>query len=346
MNPYTEAFPAYRIHAGQGAHRAGLERMTLKPPTAGEVVIEVHHSSVNYKDALAALGRGKILRRSPLVGGIDLAGEVVEAPGTAFQAGDKVLVTGCGLGESHDGGYARYARVPAEWVIPIPEPLEPFEAMAIGTAGFSAALAIQRLEDNHQNPDQGPVLVSGASGGVGSLAISMLDGLGYRAVALTGKLHLRDYLQAIGAHELLDRRTLEMGGRPLERALWGGAIDNLGGEVLAWLTRTVRPWGNIATIGLAAGTELHTTVMPFILRAVSLLGVSSANCPLERRTALWSRLATDLRPRHLDQIVTRVVGLGQLPEVFHDLLAGGARGRTVVRVRDDPEERPPSLNQP
>jgi NADPH2:quinone reductase len=326
-------FPAYRIHerAGGGV-QAGLERLTLGQLSPGEVVIRAQFSSVNYKDALAATGRGRILRRFPLVGGIDVAGIVEASTDARIAAGDAVLVTGCGLGEDHDGGFAGRVRVPADWVVPLPAGLSPYEAMAIGTAGFTAALALDRMEQNGQRPGDGPLLVTGATGGVGSLAVDLFSAQGYEVVALTGKPDAEDYLRGLGASRLLDRRRLEPGTRPLEKAQWGGAVDNAGGETLAWLTRTVRPWGSIASIGLAGGAELHTSVMPFILRGISILGITSANCPMPRRRHIWQRLAGDLRPRCLDSIVSAVIDLDGLPAAFERILSGGHRGRIVVRI--------------
>jgi len=328
-------FEAFRIHTGDDGHRAGIERLSLEDLPPGDVVIEAHYSSINYKDALAGTGRGRILRRSPLVGGIDVSGTIVDSGDARFREGDAVLVTGCGLGESHDGGYSEIVRVPGDWVVPLPATLDPFEAMALGTAGFTAALTVQRMEDNHQTPDHGPIVVTGATGGVGSFSIQMFSRLGYQVVAVSGRAELRDYLTALGAAEVLDRHHLDFGRRPLETARWGGAVDNVGGDTLAWLTRTTKPWGNIASIGLAGSHVLETTVMPFILRGVSVLGISSANCPLEWRHALWQRLGTDLRPAQLDRIVVDTVSMGDLPQAFERLLDGGSHGRIVVKVRRD-----------
>ncbi|OBS09524.1 acrylyl-CoA reductase family protein [Acidihalobacter prosperus] len=325
------AFRAYRIHrAEDGSVRAGVESLTLGDLNPGEVVVRARYSGVNYKDALAGTGRGRILRRFPLVGGIDVAGRVESSTDTAFAPGDRVLITGCGLSETRDGGYADYVRVPADCVVPLPEGIDEYEAMAIGTAGFSAALAVMRLQDNHQHPDMGPILVTGATGGVGGFAVDLLAGLGYEVHALTGKPEAAAYLQALGAAQVLDRRELTLGDRPLESAQWGGAVDAVGGEILAWLTRSVRPYGNIAAVGLAAGTELQTTVLPFILRGVSLLGIHSVDCAPALRRAVWARLADDLKPRHLARMVAGTVGLEGLDEVFEQVLAGRIRGRMVV----------------
>ena len=326
-------FNAFRIHAEPENYRTGIERMALDELSEGHVTIEAHYSSVNYKDALAGTGKGKILRRSPLVGGIDVAGKVISSEDSRFKEGDSVLVTGCGLSEVHDGGYSEYVRVLSDWVIPVPNKLDLFKAMAIGTAGFTAALAIKRMEDNHQSPELGPVLVSGATGGVGSLAINILGGMGYEVVALTGKIDATDYLKSLGATTVINRHDLDMERRPLGQALWAGAIDNVGGEVLSWLTRTTKPWGNIVSIGLAGGIDIETTVMPFILRGISLIGATSANCPRDWRLALWHRLGSDLYPQNLATIVADCITLKQLPEVFDKMLAGKTRGRIVVQIK-------------
>jgi NADPH2:quinone reductase len=327
-----ETFRACRVHETGGVIGARLEALALDDLAPGNVVIEAHYSSVNYKDALAATGKGRIMRRFPLVGGVDVAGVVAQSDDRRFKAGDAVLVTGCGLGESHDGGFSEVVRVPADWVVPLPQGLTLFDAMALGTAGFTAALAIDRLEQNGQQPGLGPVVVTGATGGVGSVSIDLLSGRGYDVVALTGKPAAGEYLRGLGAGRVLDRHALVPGERPLESAQWGGAVDNLGGTMLSWLLRTTRPWGSIASIGMAGGVELQTSVMPFILRGVSVLGVTSANCPMARRLKVWQRLVTDLRPGNLDAIVAGTVSLDELPRVFERLLAGNHRGRFVVTL--------------
>jgi NADPH2:quinone reductase len=328
------SFSAFRIHENTGGTvRAGLEHLTLHELSPGEVVIRSAYSSVNYKDALAATGKGQILRRFPLVGGVDVAGVVMSSVDARFHQGDQVLVTGCGLGESHDGGFSEIVRVPGDWIVALPEGMSLFAAMALGTAGFTAALAIDRLEQNGLEPGQGPVIVTGASGGVGSVAIDLLSGRGYEVVALSRRPETNAYLLSLGAADVLDTQEAAASARPLETARWAGAIDNVGGELLGWLTRTVQPWGSIASIGLAGGAELHTTVMPFILRGVSILGITSANCPMDRRLKVWKRLMTDLRPRHLDRIVAGTVALDELSGVFEKVLAGRHRGRYVVDLR-------------
>lgn len=330
-----ERFRAFRIHQEGGKIAARLETIGLDDLGPGEVVVKVGYSTINYKDALAATGAGKILRKYPLVGGIDLAGEVVSSQHAALRPGQKVLVNGCGLSETHDGGYAEYARVQGDWVVPIPAGLDEFQCMAIGTAGYTAALAIHRMEQNGQVPtgeNSGEIVVTGATGGVGSLAIDMLAGRGYRVVAVTGKQSAAAYLEKLGAARVLLRESINLGSRPLEAELWAGAIDNLGGDVLAWLTRTTKFWGNIASIGLAASPELKTTVVPFILRGVNLLGINSVYTPRPLRLAVWQRLASDLKPRHLDAIVTRTVGLDELPQAFEPYVKGQVTGRVVVKV--------------
>ena len=327
-------FRAYRIDESDGKVVAGFEELAIDDLTEGNVVIRVSHSTINYKDALAATGAGKILRRYPLNGGIDLAGVVESSDDPELEAGTPVLVNGCGLSETVDGGYSGYARVDSASVVPIPAGLTPAEAMQIGTAGYTAALAIHRMEQNGQRPENGPVVVTGATGGVGSLAIDMLDGRGYEAVAVTGKGDEEDYLRDIGARRILLRDELDLGKRPLEKALWAGAIDNLGGDYLAWLTRTVDYGGNIASIGLASSPSLNTTVMPFILRAVCLLGINSVDTPRDLRLAVWSRIAGDLRPRHLERIGHTEIGFDELPGAFRQYLDGSITGRIVVRVSD------------
>ncbi len=326
-------FSAYRINQTEEKKiTAGYQKMTLEELTPGEVVIRVRWSDINFKDVLAATGKGKILRRYPLNGGIDLAGVVESSEDERFKPGDEVLVAGCGLSETADGGYAEMARVCADCVVPLPVGLSMKEAMALGTAGFTAAMAVMRMEQNGQTPEHGKVVVTGATGGVGSIAIDILASLGYEVVAFTGKKEQYDYLRVLGAGEFIDRHDVEMGTRPLESATWGGAVDNAGGETLAWLTRTVKPWGNIASIGLVDDIRLNTTVMPFIIRGVSLLGINSIEMPNHVRNNLWERLGQDLKPAHLDRIVTREVGFDDLPQTFDSFLDGSNTGRTLVRI--------------
>jgi NADPH2:quinone reductase len=327
-----DKFRAYRINEQDGKVVAGFEELALDDLTEGNVVIKVSHSTINYKDALAATGAGKILRRYPLNGGIDLAGTVVSSDDIELQPGMPVLVNGCGLGETIDGGYSEYARVDSSSVVPIPEGLSAQQAMQIGTAGYTAALAIHRMEQNGQLPENGPVVVTGATGGVGSLAIDMLEGRGYEVVAVTGKAGEKDYLESIGARRILLRDEIDLGKRPMEKAIWAGAIDNLGGDTLTWLTRTMDYGGNIASIGLAASHELNTTVLPFILRAVCLLGINSVDTPRALRLAVWSRIGGDLMPRHLETIGSKTISFDELPDAFSAYLEGAVTGRTVVAI--------------
>lgn len=328
----TALFRAFRIHADdKGSHRAGIEEIGLDALAPGEVVIKTAYSSVNYKDALAGTGTGKILRRFPMVGGIDAAGYVAASRDPAFKEGDAVLCTGSGLSETRDGGYSEYVRLESKWTIPLPSGLTLREGMILGTAGFTAALSLYRMEQNGQCPEIGPVVVTGATGGVGMLALDILTRAGFEAHAITGKLDRLDFLTALGARQVISRDGLHWGQRPLEAATWAGAIDNVGDEMLAGLTRVIKPYGNIASAGLARGPELHTTVMPFIIRGVSLLGIASAGTARPIRDAIWQRLANDWRPAHLDRICTREVGLDGLPQVFETMLAGGSFGRTIVK---------------
>ena len=329
MNP----FKAFVID--QDENRKVVSRMgtlAAEQLDAGEVTIRVHYSSINYKDALAATGAGKIIRRFPCVGGIDLCGEVVDSADARFKPGDKVIATSFDIGVAHHGGYAEYARVPAGWVVALPAGLDLFEAMALGTAGFTAALGIVRMEDNGLAPANGPVIVTGATGGVGALAIDMLAQLGYHVVALTGKEAETDYLKMLGAAEILLRSTIDFDKvRPLEAARWAGAVDNVGGQILHWVLATMKQAGTVASIGNAASFNIDTTVFPFILRGVSLLGVDSGYMGFPTRQRVWDRLATDLKPRHLAE-VTRTIAFDELPAAFDDFIHGRVKGRTVVRI--------------
>jgi NADPH2:quinone reductase len=327
----TDAFRAFRVFDEGGRVQGRIVSATLDELSPGDVVIKTACSSVNYKDALAATGAGKIIRRFPLIGGIDVSGTVVSSGDTRFREGAAVLVTGYDMGVTHDGGYAEFVRAPADWVVPIPPALSLCDAMALGTAGFTAALSIVDMEQNGLTPLQGPVIVTGATGGVGSIAVQLLAALGYQVTALTGKDSEHDFLRSLGAKDVLSRNGLQMGTRPLEKSLWAGAVDVVGGETLAWLTRTMMQNGCIASSGLTGGTELHTTVLPFILRGVKLLGIDSAMCTMPKRQAVWHRLATDMKPAALNSITTEI-GLDDLPQAFATLLNGQARGRFVLRM--------------
>lgn len=329
MNP----FKAFVIDQDENRKVVGgMRTMSADQLDAGEVTIRVHYSSINYKDALAATGAGKIIRRFPCVGGIDLCGEVVDSTDARFKPGDKVIATSFDIGVAHHGGYAEYARVPAGWVVPLPAGLDLFESMALGTAGFTAALGIVRMEDNGLAPANGPVVVTGATGGVGALAIDMLARLGYHVVALTGKEAEADYLKMLGAAEILLRSSIDFDKvRPLEAARWAGAVDNVGGQILHWVLASMKQAGTVASIGNAASFNIETTVFPLILRGVSLLGVDSGYMGFPTRQRVWDRLATDLKPRHLAAI-TRTIDFDALPGAFDDFIHGRVKGRTVVRI--------------
>ena len=327
-----DSFRAFRINEEDGNIVAEFQELTLDDLTEGNVVVRVSHSTINYKDALAATGAGRILRRYPLNGGIDLAGVVVSSEDAKFQPGTEVLVNGCGLSETVDGGYSQYARIDSKSLVVIPDGMTALEAMQIGTAGYTAALAIHRMEQNNQSPDLGPIVVTGATGGVGSIAIDMLAGRGYEIVALTGKATQEPYLREIGASRILLRDQFDLSKRPMEKMQWGGAIDNLGGDYLTWLTRTVNYGGNIASIGLAASAALNTTVLPFILRAVCLLGINSVDTPPDLRRAVWARIGGDLKPRHLDTIGKHTISFDELPGAFQAYIDGAVTGRTVVKI--------------
>lgn len=327
-------FKALRVHQTDAGTESRFDRISINDLTEGEVVIETHYSSLNYKDALAVTGKGRIMRRFPLVAGIDGAGVVESSTDDRFKPGDEVLVTGNNVGEALDGGLAERMRIPADFLVALPAGLSLQESMALGTAGFTAALAVQRMLDNNQSPDMGPIVVTGPTGGVGSFAVDILSQLGFEVAALTGKAEAQaDYLGMLGASQVIDRNTLDFGKRPLEKAAWGGAVDNLGGETLTYLTRSVGLWGNIASIGLAQSHKLETTVMPFILRGVNLLGIHSVETPMPLRQSIWDKLAGEWRPKNLAAIANRTVGLEAVPGVCDEIIAGGVTGRTVVDLK-------------
>jgi putative YhdH/YhfP family quinone oxidoreductase len=289
----------------------------------------VGYSGVNYKDALAGTGKGRIMRSFPMVGGIDVAGTVISSASERFDPGDEVLVTGAGLSETRDGGYAEYLRIDSAWTLPLPDGLSALEAMTIGTAGFTAALSLYRMEISGQRPERGPIVVTG---GVGSIAIDILAGAGYEVHAISGKEEHFGWLAALGAEECISRHELEWSDKPLDSARWAGAIDSVGGDMLAGLCTAIKPWGNVAACGLAGGIGVKTTVMPFIIRGVSLIGIDSPTCPYAIREAVWSRLATDWKPRNLELIRNRTIGLDELNDVFGGMLEGNSLGRIVVRM--------------
>ena len=331
MTSALGSFKAFRISQTDGRTSGAVVDTTIDELSAGDVVIKAHYSSVNYKDALAATGAAKILRTFPLIGGIDVAGTVASSTDPRFTPGDAVVVTGYDLGVANDGGYSAYVRVPANWVVKLPSSLTPFEAMALGTAGFTAAMSVIRLEQNGLTTGTGPVIVTGATGGVGSVAVAILAGLGYDVTASTGKDNEHAYLKSLGAKTVLARSSIEKIAGPVGKSTWAGAVDPVGGDTLAWLTRTMNYGASIANSGLTGGIEVHTTVIPFILRGVNLLGIDSVMCPMPLRLEVWRRLATDMKPTMLASIA-REIPLTGLPDAFATLAAGGAKGRFVVNV--------------
>ena len=327
------SFKVFRIADNGGRIAGALVDATLDELSPGEVVIAAEYSSVNYKDALAATGAAKILKRLPIVGGIDVAGTVASSTDARFREGDPVVVTGYDLGVANDGGYSAFVRVPADWVVRIPAGLSVRDAMTLGTAGFTAALSVIRLEQNGLAPGADPVIVTGATGGVGSLAVAILARLGYQVTAMTGKDGEHDYLKSLGAAGVVPRSLAQTNPRPLEKMLWAGAVDPVGGDTLAWLTKTMNYGASIASSGLTGGVELHTTVVPFILRGVNLLGIDSVMCPMAPRLEVWRRLATDMKPAaETLASIAREIDLTGLPDAFATLAAGRARGRFVVKV--------------
>ncbi len=312
---------------------ARMVEVPIDDLTPGEVVIRAEWSGINFKDALGVTGRAPIYKRFPIDAGIDVAGRVESSSDPRFQAGDAVLVNGMGLGETHDGGFAQAVRAPADWVVPMPPGLDSREAMALGTAGFTAALALHRMEVNGQSPEQGPIAVTGATGGVGSAAVAMLKRRGYRVVAVSGRPEHDAYLRSLGADEVSTPEALALGTRPLESTRFGGVIDNVGGPVLAGLIRHVGLWGNVACVGNAASPALDATVFPLILRGVSLLGSSSGNCPMPLRASIWNRLGADLKPPSLDRIVSRTVPLAEVIPACGTLMNRTALGRVLVDCR-------------
>jgi acrylyl-CoA reductase (NADPH) len=322
----------FRIHNDDQGYRAGVETIAVPEPADGEVLVRISHSGINYKDALAGTGKGQVIKTFPITGGIDAAGVVEQSRHDCYKPGDAVIATGWGLGFDHDGGYADYLCVPAEWLVPMPERLDPRTSMILATAGFTAALAVHRMLVNGQTPDMGPILVTGATGGVGCIAISILSKLGFEVAAVSGKAELHDWLRGLGAKQILGRDELPGRDRPLEKAVWGGAVDNVGGAMLAKITRTVVPNGNIASIGLAGGTALETTVMPFILRGIALLGCNSVDVPYPLRSQLWQHLASDWRPDDLEHILSASIGIAALPGVFEQMLSGKTHGRVLVEI--------------
>jgi len=322
-------FSAFRIVNADGHIAGHVVETTIDDLTPGDVVIKTAYSSVNYKDALAAT-TSRIIRTFPRIGGIDASGTVVSSTDKRFKEGDQVIATSYEIGVGNDGGYAHYLRVPADWVVPLPSGLTLRESMVFGTAGFTAALAIMRLEDNGLTSARGPVAVTGATGGVGGVATAALAALGYTVTAITGKEAEGSYLRQLGASDVLSRHSIEFSDRPIESAKWAAAVDAAGGELLSWVVKTTTAWGGIASTGLTGGIDLKLTVIPFILRGVSLIGIDSVTCPMEIRRRVWQRLATDMKPALA--IAVQEIGLDALPEAFTTLADGRARGRFVVRI--------------
>jgi putative YhdH/YhfP family quinone oxidoreductase len=328
-------FKAYRTFENDQTITSRFVEMSPEELDPGDVMVRTKYSTINYKDALSYNGTGRIMRKFPTVAGIDMAGTVETSADPRFKRGDKVIVHAYDFGVAHDGGYAEYARVPGDWIVRRPDGMTAFDAMTLGTAGFTAAQAIMLMEHNGLKPDSGPIAVTGATGGVGSVAIEILAKMGYHVVAITGKQEESAYLQGLGAKEVRLRQSIDLGSiRPLDKATWAGAIDNLGGDMLAWLLSTMKIGGTVAAVGLAAGPKLNTTVMPFILRGVHLLGTDSANCPMSVRQALWNKLARAWRPDRVHDLV-RTIDFADLPTHFDAYLKGLVRGRTVVRIGAD-----------
>ncbi|MGE7605953.1 NADPH:quinone oxidoreductase family protein [Peribacillus frigoritolerans] len=328
-----QQFDALVVNKQDDQFTVNIQQLSLDDLPQGEVLIRVHYSGVNYKDSLAAIPNGNIVSSYPIVPGIDMAGVVVSSEDSRFKEGDEVIATSYGIGVSQSGGYSQFARVPAEWIVPLPDGLTMKEAMIIGTAGFTAALSVLRLEENNLTPGQGSVLVTGATGGVGSFAVSILSKLGYSVEASTGKESEHGYLKAIGAATIVSREDVYDGKlRALGKQKWSGAVDPVGGEPLASVLSQIKYGGAVAVSGLTAGTSLPATVFPFILRGVNLLGIDSVNCPMDTRLKVWHRLATDFKLEDLEQLVQQEITLEELPGVLPTLLKGEARGRTIVKL--------------
>ena len=330
-----DRFTAYVVDKLADRVKGRIDTLSPENLPAGEVTIKVAYSSLNYKDGLACTGRGGVVRQYPHVPGVDAAGTVVASESADVGVGERVVITGYDFGVGSFGGYAEYARVPAAWVAKMPDALSDFEAMALGTAGFTAAMCLLAMERNGTTPDQGPVLVTGATGGVGSIAVDILAQQGYTVAASTGKPEQHDLLRELGASQILSRDDVSLGDpkpRPLLKSTWAGAVDTVGGSTLSGLIRTTRHGGNIALCGLVAGHDFAGTVIPFLLRGVNLLGIDSVACPMSYRQTIWQRLATDLKPRHLNQLA-RVITLSELPNAVNDILRGKVAGRLLVEPR-------------
>ncbi len=332
MSSLPNQFKCFRIDQEDDKIVSGLQSISMDDINPGEITLKTEYSSINYKDALAATGKGKILRSFPLIGGVDVAGEVVESDDPRFDPGDKVIAACSGLSETNDGGYSEYARINSEAAIELPKQMDTRTAMAIGTAGFAAGLAIFKMKLNKQTPEMGPIVVTGATGGVGSIAIDMLSSSGFETTAITRKKTHDEYLKTIGTTNIVCLEEMELGERPLEKAQFGGGIDNVGGDLLSWVLRSTVPEGNVASIGLAADFKLPTNVMPFILRGVNLLGVNSTTLPNAVKQEVWDDIANNMSPQKIDQIVTKEVTLEELPDQFQAFIEGSIVGRVLVKV--------------
>jgi acrylyl-CoA reductase (NADPH) len=328
----SDTFRALVLDQADKRTTARIAELPLSSLPDGEVLVDVAWSTLNYKDGLAITGAGKIVRSFPFVPGIDLAGTVAESTSPDWKPGDKVVLTGWGVGERHWGGLAQKARLKADWLVPLPEGLSPRQAMAVGTAGLTAMLAVIALEQQGVTPDRGEIVVTGAAGGLGSIAVPLLARAGYKVVASSGRPELVDYLKGLGAAEVVDRKAFSEGSKaPLDSARWAGAIDTVGGDTLVNLLKGMQYHGVVAACGLAGGATLNGTVFPFILRGVRLIGIESVYCPKPERLAAWRRIARDLDRSQLDGM-TRAIALAEAPAVAAELLAGRVRGRVVVDV--------------
>lgn len=328
-----DTFQALEVNKQHEDFSIGVRELTFQDLPEGDVLIRVHYSGINYKDSLATLPDSNIVKDYPMVPGIDLAGTVVSSENPAYKEGDEVIATSYEIGVSHFGGYSEYARIPSEWIVPLPDGLSLKEAMIMGTAGFTAALSVQRLEENNITPEKGKVLVTGATGGVGSFAVSILDSLGFQVEASTGKESEHHYLRKLGAARIISREEVYDGElQTIAKQKWAAAVDPVGGEPLASVLSQIQHMGSVAVSGLAAGTEVPTTVIPFILRGINLLGIDSVYCPMDIRRKVWERLATDMKPAHMEEFVYQEVGLKELPDFLPLLLKGQMRGRVLVKL--------------
>src|SRR2546421_5813146 len=326
-------FKAFIVDKKEEGFTATFKDLTEADLPPGEVLVKVAYSSVNYKDGLASIPEGKIVRSYPFVPGVDLAGVVVESSDPRFKPGDEVIAPSYALGVSHGGGFSEYARVKADWMVPLPAGLTLKEAMALGTAGFTAGLAVHKLAYNGLRSQNGPVLVTGATGGLGSIAISIFKNLGYTVAASTGKESEQTYLKELGADDILAREeTTAESNRPLEKERWAGSVDAVGGVTLAYLLRTTKNGGSIASCGNTGGVNFSTTVFPFILRGINLLGIDSVNCPMELRRQIWEHLASDYKPERLLDLIGHEAPFAELPQALAAILKGGVRGRTIIKV--------------